>query len=60
MMTIEIGYALSSEEHPAQDLVRYGKRAEEMGFSFALISDHYHLWIDRKDWQPSLHGGAAR
>lgn len=39
---IEIGYALSSEEIPPKDLVRYAKRAEEAGFTFALISDHYH------------------
>jgi coenzyme F420-dependent glucose-6-phosphate dehydrogenase len=44
----EFGYALSSEEHPPNDLVRYAARAEETGFSFALISDHYHPWIDRQ------------
>ena len=36
----EIGYALSSEEHTPNDLVLYAQRAEEIGFSFALISDH--------------------
>ena len=41
----EIGYALSSEEHPPNDLVRFAARAEEAGFSFALISDHFHPWI---------------
>lgn len=34
----EWGYALSSEEHRPQDLVRNARRAEEEGFSFALIS----------------------
>jgi len=41
----EIGYALSSEEHPPNDLVRFAARAEQAGFSFALISDHFHPWI---------------
>ena len=43
---MEIGFALSSEEHKPLDLVRYAKRAEEIGFDFAMISDHYHPWID--------------
>jgi coenzyme F420-dependent glucose-6-phosphate dehydrogenase len=42
----EYGYALSSEEHPPNDLVRNAKAAEEAGFSFALVSDHYHPWVD--------------
>ena len=48
----EIGYALSSEEHSPNDLVRYAQRAEEIGFSFALISDHFHPWIDRQGHSP--------
>jgi coenzyme F420-dependent glucose-6-phosphate dehydrogenase len=48
----EIGYALSSEEHAPQDLVRYARRAEETGFGFAFISDHYHPWIDRQGNSP--------
>jgi coenzyme F420-dependent glucose-6-phosphate dehydrogenase len=44
----EIGYALSCEEHPPAQLVRNAARAEETGFTFALISDHYHPWTDRQ------------
>ena len=44
----EFGYALSSEEHGAPDLVANARAAEEAGFSFALISDHFHPWIDRQ------------
>jgi len=44
----EIGYALSSEEHGPADLVRYAALAEERGFSYALISDHFHPWIDHQ------------
>ena len=49
---IEIGYALSSEEHAPNDLVRNARRAEETGFTFALISDHYHPWVDRQGHSP--------
>lgn len=45
---IEIGYTLSSEEHAPTDLVRYATLAEEVGFSFAMVSDHFHPWIDRQ------------
>jgi coenzyme F420-dependent glucose-6-phosphate dehydrogenase len=59
----QIGYALSSEEHPPNDLIRYARRAEEVGFTFALISDHYHPWIDRQGHSPfvwSVIGGIAQ
>ena len=44
----ELGYALSSEEHPPAELVRLARAAEDAGFSFALISDHFHPWTDRQ------------
>lgn len=60
---VEIGYALSSEEHAPNNLVQYAQRAEEVGFTFALISDHYHPWIDRQGNSPfvwSVIGGIAQ
>lgn len=48
----EIGYALSSEEHTPNDLVRHARLAEEAGFSFALISDHFHPWVDQQGNSP--------
>jgi len=60
---VAFGYALSSEEHVPNDLVRFARRAEEVGFSFALISDHYHPWIDRQGHSPfvwSVIGGIAQ
>jgi G6PDH family F420-dependent oxidoreductase len=60
---VEIGYKLSSEEHGPNDLVRYAGRAEEVGFTFAMISDHFHPWIDRQGQSPfvwSVIGGVAQ
>jgi len=51
-LMVELGYALSSEEHTPNDLVRYAQRAEEVGFTFALISDHYHPWLDQQGQSP--------
>ena len=51
-----IGYALSSEEHSPRDLVQNARRAEEAGFTFALISDHYHPWIERHPHSPFVWG----
>jgi coenzyme F420-dependent glucose-6-phosphate dehydrogenase len=44
----EFGFHLSAEEHSPLDLVRNAKRAEEEGFSFALVSDHFHPWLDQQ------------
>jgi alkanesulfonate monooxygenase SsuD/methylene tetrahydromethanopterin reductase-like flavin-dependent oxidoreductase (luciferase family) len=38
---IKLGYKLMSEEHGPADLVRNAKRAENGGFEFAAISDHF-------------------
>ena len=59
---MEIGYAISSEEHRPLDLVRNAVRAEEAGFGFALVSDHFHPWIDRQGQSPfvwNVLGGIA-
>jgi coenzyme F420-dependent glucose-6-phosphate dehydrogenase len=44
----EFGYHLSAEEHAPLDLVRNAKRAEEEGFGYALVSDHFHPWLDQQ------------
>jgi G6PDH family F420-dependent oxidoreductase len=49
---VEIGYALSSEEHAPDALVRNAQRAEAAGFAFACISDHFHPWTDRQGQSP--------
>jgi len=53
---VEFGYALSSEEIPSLDLVRNARRAEELGFQFALISDHYHPWVSQQGNSPFVWG----
>ncbi len=57
-----IGYTLSSEEHGPSKLVEHAQRAEEAGFEFASISDHYHPWISQQGHSPfvwSSLGGVA-
>lgn len=51
---VQLGYALSSEEHMPNDLVRNAKRAEEVGFQFALISDHFHPWVNKQGQSPMV------
>src|SRR5215470_8615177 len=49
---LQLGYSLSSEEHSATELVRLAQRAEQAGFSFALISDHFHPWTSQQGQSP--------
>ena len=51
-MTVSYGYTLSSEEHSPLDLVRNARRAEEVGFDFVSISDHYHPWVTAQGHSP--------
>ncbi len=41
---VKIGYSLSSEEFAPADLINCATLAQDRGFDFALISDHYHPW----------------
>jgi G6PDH family F420-dependent oxidoreductase len=45
---MRIGYTLMSEQSSPRDLVRYAARAEESGFDFAVMSDHYFPWLDEQ------------
>jgi coenzyme F420-dependent glucose-6-phosphate dehydrogenase len=59
---VAIGYTLSSEEHGPGDLLLYGRIAEEVGFDFLTISDHFHPWISRQGNSPlvwSVLGGLS-
>jgi len=60
---MELGYSLSSEEHAANTLVKNALQAEDAGFSYALISDHFHPWIDQQGESPfvwAVIGGIAQ
>jgi len=62
-LMVKLGYAMSSEEHLPVDLVRHAKRAEEVGFTFSLISDHCHPWVDAQGRAPfvwSIIGGISQ
>jgi coenzyme F420-dependent glucose-6-phosphate dehydrogenase len=48
----EFGYALSSEEHGPTQLVENARKAEQHGFEFALVSDHFHPWTDSQGQSP--------
>ena len=57
------GIALSAEQHGPSALVDTARRAEEAGFEFALVSDHFHPWLEEQDessfvW--TVLGGIAR
>lgn len=43
---MQIGYKLFAEGFSPQEMVRQAVRAEEAGFDFVEISDHYHPWLE--------------
>ena len=49
---VKLGYKLMTEEHGPADLVRNAKRAEQAGFDFAAISDHYFPWLEEQGHAP--------
>jgi coenzyme F420-dependent glucose-6-phosphate dehydrogenase len=51
-----IGYTLSSEEFGPRELVGFAARAEETGFDFLSVSDHFHPWVDRQGNSPFVWG----
>jgi G6PDH family F420-dependent oxidoreductase len=48
----QLGYTLSSEEHDPRELVKFARWAEDAGFSFLSISDHFHPWVDEQGQSP--------
>jgi G6PDH family F420-dependent oxidoreductase len=49
---MELGFVLSSEEHGPRELVAFAQAAEAAGFTSALISDHYHPWLEEQGQSP--------
>jgi coenzyme F420-dependent glucose-6-phosphate dehydrogenase len=42
---IEFGYRAEAEGHQPTDLLRFSTLAQQSGFSFVPISDHFHPWF---------------
>jgi G6PDH family F420-dependent oxidoreductase len=60
---IKIGYKLMAEEHGPAALVHNAMRAEQAGFDFAAISDHFFPWLDEQGHSPfawTVLGAAAQ
>src|SRR5687768_11019334 len=60
---MELGYFLSSEEQKPNKLISYAQTAEQSGFKFVVISDHFHPWVSQQGessfvW--SVLGGIAQ
>ena len=49
---VQHGLTLSSEEHSPSKLVEIAVAAEEAGFDFVSISDHFHPWINEQGHSP--------
>ncbi|GAA4563494.1 LLM class F420-dependent oxidoreductase [Micromonospora coerulea] len=43
---MQIGYKLASEAFGPQELIRQAVRAEQAGFDFVEMSDHFHPWLE--------------
>ena len=52
MTTTKLGLTLSSEEHDPRRLVELAGEAEQHGFDFVSISDHFHPWLDEQGHSP--------
>jgi G6PDH family F420-dependent oxidoreductase len=51
-MTLKFGYKLSAEGFGPKELIAQAVRAEQAGFDFVEISDHYHPWLDVQGHSP--------
>ncbi len=59
----QFGFTLSSEEHGPDRLVDLAVAAEDAGFDFVSISDHFHPWVSAQGESPfvwSTLGAIAR
>jgi G6PDH family F420-dependent oxidoreductase len=57
------GYTMMCEQAPPDQLVRDVQRAEEAGFDFSVISDHYQPWLEEQGhsgYAWSILGAAAQ
>lgn len=52
-MSLQLGYTMMTEQAGPRDLVRHVVGAEEVGFDFAVSSDHYFPWLDEMGHSPN-------
>lgn len=52
-MSLSIGCTLMCEQSAPTSLVKYAQRAEEAGFPFAVMSDHFNPWLDEQGHSPN-------
>src|SRR3954468_18990191 len=52
-MAMELGYTMMTEQAGPKDLVRHVVAAEEVGFDFAVSSDHFFPWLDEMGHSPN-------
>ncbi|MET9399944.1 LLM class F420-dependent oxidoreductase [Kitasatospora sp. NPDC002965] len=60
---VQIGYTMMTEQRAPRDLVADVVRAEQAGFDFSVISDHYFPWLDEQGHAPyawAVLGAAAQ
>jgi coenzyme F420-dependent glucose-6-phosphate dehydrogenase len=60
---LEIGYALCTDGHEPNDVIRYVELAEQAGFDFAFLSEHDQPWVEQQGQSPflwSIIGGIAQ
>ncbi|MEE6295367.1 TIGR03557 family F420-dependent LLM class oxidoreductase [Georgenia wangjunii] len=43
---MKLGYKLATEAFGPAEIIRQAVRAEEVGYDFVEISDHYHPWLE--------------
>src|SRR4029079_13732886 len=53
---MQIGYHLSSEELTPSQMLAAARAAENAGFAFITVSDHYHPWTHRQGQSPFVWG----
>ncbi|AGL18113.1 TIGR03557 family F420-dependent LLM class oxidoreductase [Actinoplanes sp. N902-109] len=49
---MKFGYKLAAEGFGPKELIEQAVRAEQAGFDFVEISDHYHPWLDVQGHSP--------
>jgi G6PDH family F420-dependent oxidoreductase len=62
-MALQLGYTMMTEQAGPKDLVGHVVGAEEVGFDFAVSSDHFFPWLDEMGHSPhawTVLGAAAQ